>query len=195
MMKRIFLSFLLVAAATQLASAQVSPVASERSSTEVALEYNYVHSNAPPAQCDCFSMNGGSFSVAQPFRSGHIAGVFDAAVAHSSGIDGLNLTLYSFTSGVRYRPLLHPRWNPFGQVLVGVAHGSGSLLEGNTPASSDATLNFASVIGGGLDYRLRNRWFLRVVDAEYYLTTFSNGVNDRQNNLRVGTGIAYRFGR
>jgi len=196
-MNRLLLSLFFIAVAPSLAVAQASPANGDRGSTELALEYNYVRANAPPAQCDCFSLNGGSFSIAQPLGSGHLAAVFDAAAVHGSGISssGYDLTLSSFTAGLRYRPLFHPRWNPFGQILIGAANASGTLVEGNTPAASDSTLNFASVVGGGLDYRLPGRWSLRVIEGDYLLTRSSNRVNDHQDNLRLGAGIVYRFGK
>jgi len=196
-MTRLLLSLFFIAITSPLAVAQVSPANNDHGSAEVALEYSYVRSNAPPSQCDCFSLNGGGISIAQPLGSGHVAAVFDASVVHGGGVSSGNydLTLSSFTAGVRFRPVLHPRWNPFGQILIGVANASGSLVEGNTPAANDSPLNLASVVGGGLDYRLRGRWSLRLIDADYYLTRSSNGVNDHQNNLRLGAGIVYRFAR
>ena len=196
-MTRLLLSFLFIAIVSPSAVAQVSAAESDRRSPELALEYNYVRANAPPAQCDCFSLNGGSVSLAQPLAASHLSAVVDAAVVHGSGISsgGYDLTLFSFVSGVRYRPMFRPRWNPFGQVLVGVANASGTLVEGNTPAANDSTLNFASLVGGGLDYRLRGRWSLRLIDADYLLTRSSNRINDHQNNLRLGAGIVLRFGK
>jgi len=196
-MKRLSIFLILLAIAPSFATAQVPASNGGGHATEIAAEYNYVRSNAPPGDCDCFSLDGGSVSIAQPLGSGHLAAAFDASVTHGSGISasGYDLTLSSFTVGARYRPWLHARWNPFGQVLVGVAHASGTLVEGDTPAANDSSLTFASVIGGGLDYRVNRHWSLRVVDADYLLTTYSNGVNDHQNNLRIGAGIAYRFGK
>jgi peptidoglycan-associated lipoprotein len=193
-MKRLFLILIFAAIAPSFAVAQVSPASNDHHAPEVALEYSYVRSNAPPRECDCFSQNGGAISIAQPFGSGRLAGVFDAGVVHGS-IEGYDLTLSSFTGGLRYRPLLRPRWNPFGQVLVGVAHASGSLVEGRTAAAYDSPLTFTSVIGGGIDYRMRGHWSVRAVEADYFLTTYSNGDNNHQNNLRLSTGIAYRFGK
>jgi outer membrane immunogenic protein len=196
-MNRLSFFLVFIAMAPSLTVAQVSPANSDRRLPELALEYNYVRSNAPPAECDCFSLNGGSLSITQPLGSGHLAAVFDAAVAHGSGISSshYDLTLTSITSGLRFSPFLQPRWNPFGQVLIGVANASGTLVEGNTPAASDSTLNFASIVGGGLDYRLRGRWSVRLIDADYLLTRSSNRVNDHQNNLRLSAGIVYRFGK
>jgi outer membrane immunogenic protein len=196
-MNRLSFFLVFIAMAPSLAVAQVRTANGDRLSPELALEYNFVRSNAPPAECDCFSLNGGSLSIAQPLGSGHLAAAVDAAVVHDSGISSskYDLTLFSFTAGLRYRPVLRPRWNPFGQILIGVANASGTLVEGDTPAASDSPLNFASVVGGGLDYRLHGRWSVRLIDADYLLTRSSNRVNDHQNNLRLSAGIAYRFGK
>jgi outer membrane immunogenic protein len=195
------LATLALAALCPWAQAQVDPAAENHSSPEIALQYTYVRSNAPPGDCDCFSLNGGSASIAKPFGSGHLAAVFDATVVHGtyttkgSPAESYELTLTAITAGARYRPLPRSKWSPFGQILIGVANASGSLVEGDTPAAKDSTLNFASQVGGGVDYRLSRRFSVRIAEADYFLTTSSNGVNDHQNNLRLSTGIAYRFGR
>jgi peptidoglycan-associated lipoprotein len=164
--------------------------------TELAGGYTYVRPNAPPGQCDCFSMNGASISIAQPVTSPNFALIFDATVVHGSGIGTgrYDLTLSTFTVGIRYRPLPYSRWSPYSQILLGAAHATGSLVEGDTPAAHDASLVFASTIGGGLDFWLNSRWSLRVFEADYLLTTYSNRVNDHQNSLRLSVGAAYHFG-
>ena len=196
------LALLFFAASTQaFSAAQAQSVPYSDRQTEVAAEYSYLRSNAPPGGCGCFSLNGGSISIAQPVRSGHFAFVVDATIDHGSQIasgstaGGYDLTLAAFTGGVRYRPKPHARWNPFAEVLVGGAHVTGSLVQGPTPAASDPALVFASNIGGGLDRRLSYHWSVRLIEADYLLTTSTNSVNDHQNNLRISVGATYRFGR
>ena len=63
------------------------------------------------------------------------------------------------------------------------------LLEG------DRSVAFAAAAGGGLDYNVRRRVSLRLIQGEYFVTTFPNGVNDHQNNFRVSAGIAVRIGK
>jgi len=195
-MKQIIALLFAVACAPALCLADAANLTDGPLHAEFAAGYTYVRANAPPGQCDCFSMNGASVSVAQPLSSPKFAFVFDAMIAHASNISAgrYDLTLSTFTAGIRYRPIPGSQWSPFGQVLLGAAHATGSLVSGDTPAASDSSLKFASTIGGGVDYWLNNRWSLRVLEADYLLTTYSNRTNNHQNNLRVSIGAAYHFG-
>jgi peptidoglycan-associated lipoprotein len=164
--------------------------------TEFALDYTFVRSNAPPSECGCFPMNGATVSIAQPLGSHQYSAVFDATIEHASGISAGNygLTLSVFTLGLRYRPWPESPWSPFGEVLLGASHASGSLVEGDTPAAQDGSLRFASNIGGGIDYWLSPQWSIRVLEADYLLTTYDNRTDNRQNNLRLSVGAAFHFG-
>jgi hypothetical protein len=48
--------------------------------------------------------------------------------------------------------------------------------------------------GGGFDLPLSRHLILRPIQAEYLMTRLPNGVNDRQNNILITTGVAVRFG-
>lgn len=155
---------------------------------EVAIAYNYVHSNAPAGGCGCFSLNGGSATVAFPLHRAGLSLVGDISATHAGSISSTaqDLTLTTFTAGIRYSlPPMHTRLRPFAEVLVGGAHGSGSLV------SSGAS--FASLLGGGVDLRATHRFSLRLVEADYLVTTFDNGSNNHQNNLRIATGVVLHF--
>jgi len=163
---------------------------------ELALSYDYLRSNAPPGGCTCFGLNGGSATFAWRVRPGGFAAVADVSVSHASNIssNGYDLTLGTYTAGARYTPKVgNFPLQPFGQLLVGVAHASGSLVEGRTPAVSDANAAFATNIGGGLDLHAGRHFSFRVLEADYVLTTFANGSNDHQNNLRLNAGLVLHF--
>jgi outer membrane immunogenic protein len=191
-----FLFLITLGVVPVLSQTQASAIPSANQ-TEISGEYTYTHSNAPPAECGCFPLNGGSASIAQPYGSGYFALVFDTTVVHTSGISSgkYNLTLSVFTAGFRLRPTPGARWKPFGEVLIGVEHAGGSLVRGDTPAASDGGAVFAMNAGGGLDRRLSRHLSLRVIEADYLMTTSSNRANNVQNNLRIGSGLIYRFGR
>ena len=50
------------------------------------------------------------------------------------------------------------------------------------------------IAGGGLDIAITRHFAVRALEADYYRTQFSNGLNDRQNNLRLSAGVIFRFG-
>lgn len=190
------------------AFAQVAQEPTSRSSAaadkplpaEVAVEYTYEHSNAPPASCTCFNLNGGSATFAWNLKPDKLSGSFalvgDVTSAYAGGIStaGLNLTLSTFTAGVRYLPRLGKLpLHPWGQVLVGVAHASGTLAQAPNPGAANASAAFASMIGGGADLRLNQRFSYRLAEAEYMVTTFDNGSNNHQNNLKISTGVVFHF--
>jgi outer membrane protein OmpA-like peptidoglycan-associated protein/opacity protein-like surface antigen len=103
------------------------------------------------------------------------------------------------TSGGITTYLFGPRLNlrrfdyfvPFGEFLVGGAHGD-SHLTGDKNQSS-----FAMAIGGGVDVALTRNIAWRFAQIDYLLTNFSGptlGEMSRQNNMRLGTGIVVRWG-
>jgi outer membrane immunogenic protein len=167
----------------------VAPQAQAQSAAkfEVGADYNYVRSNAPPGGCTCFSLNGGDVSFAYHFDSA-FAAVAEISSVHAGNISGsgADLTLTSYLFGPRYHWHNHTKFTPFAQVLLGGAHA------GNSLGGADADV-FAAKIGGGLDYALTHRFSLRPIEANYYLTHFSNGVNDHQNNLQLGAGVVFHF--
>jgi peptidoglycan-associated lipoprotein len=201
--KRTFVLLLTVAAATAAQAVAQTPVAKPANASvsqyraELALGYSYLHSNAPPGGCGCFNMNGGSATFAWPLKSGMFALAGDVTIAQAGAVStsGDNLTLSTFTAGGRYLPRLsHSSLQPFGQVLAGMAHSSGTLVQGSNPGAANAGAAFAADFGGGLDLHTTPRFSLRLFEADYLLTTFDNGTNNHQNNLRVSAGVVMHFG-
>jgi len=187
------------AAAMAQATAQSGPVAAKPAAhPELSLTYTYIRSNAPPAGCGCFSLQGGAGSLAWPVRAGRfslVGSVTDTSARNIPGYsEGLNLSF--FAAGIRYRPgTERSAWHPFGQAIIGVAHTSGALVQAEYSAATNARAALASSIGGGLDIRLSRSFSLRLIEAEYLLTTFDNSTNDRQNSLDLSAGIVFRLGR
>lgn len=189
---------LAIAAVSQgprVAGAQAAEASKDAPRPELALGYSYVRSNAPPGGCTCFNQNGGSAEFAWPIGSGQFALVGDVTVTTAGGIaSGYGLTMGTYTAGMRYVPKIgRSALQPFGQVLVGLGHSSGTLVNGPDTNVGNATAAFASIIGGGVDWRLNGRWSIRLAEADYMLTTFDNGGNNHQNNLRINTGVVVRF--
>jgi peptidoglycan-associated lipoprotein len=190
----------LVAQGAQQPEAKSGATADKQLPAEVAIEYSYEHSNAPPASCTCFNLNGGSATFSWTLKPGTVPGNFalvgDITSAHADGIgaSSLDLTLSTFTAGVRYLPPTGKSpLQPFGQVLLGVAHAGGRLAQPPNPGAANAGAAFAANLGGGVDLRLNQRFSYRLAEAEYLVTTFDNGSNNHQNNLKISTGIVIHF--
>src|ERR1700748_1843278 len=77
---------------------------------EVGANYNYFHANAPPGQCGCFSMNGGSATFLVNITP-KWSGVADVAVAHAGEVNGTaqNILIINYFFGGRYTYRNHSR--------------------------------------------------------------------------------------
>jgi peptidoglycan-associated lipoprotein len=164
--------------------------------SDLALDYSYLRSNAPPGGCTCFNLNGASVNIAFPAVPGKFAFVADLTIENTGKVStsAYSLTLGTFTVGARYLPKMHHSpFQPFGQIMAGAAHAGGSLTLPPNPLAQNASLAFAASIGGGLDVHLNRRFGLRLAQADYYPTTFDNGSNNHQNNFRLSAGAVIHF--
>lgn len=134
-----------------------------------------------------FNFNGGSGSIA--FNPSHWWGlVADAGVYHN-GDFGVSTTLTTYLGGPKFAYHGKGRITPYAQALFGAAHVNESFI--GITASENA---FALAVGGGIDIRVTHHFAFRAAQAEYLMTKFTDGANNRQNNVRVSTGIVYRWG-
>lgn len=77
---------------------------------------------------------------------------------------------------------------PFAQVLFGGVWAADGVTLGRVAA-------FGMTAGGGIDIRFSRYFAVRPLQAEYFVTKFPDGANDRQNNFRFGAGIVLRLGK
>jgi outer membrane immunogenic protein len=156
---------------------------------EVGANYNYFHANAPPGQCGCFSLNGGSGTILMNVTPVWSA-VADIAVAHANNVDNTsqNITIVNYLFGARYTRRNSSRFVPYGEALFGGA---------KEDVNFQFTINrnsFGLAVGGGVSTRLKRRLGLTIAQIDYVYTQIPNAKNDRQNNVRISTGIVYNFG-
>jgi outer membrane protein OmpA-like peptidoglycan-associated protein len=109
----------------------------------------------------------------------------------TTGSESQDLTLLTFTAGpqVSHR---FGRFRPYGEILVGGAHGSDSYFPSKTSVSTTAS-SFAFSTGGGLDIKLTDRVSIRAVDAQFLRTSFNNANSNEQNQLMIGAGVVFKF--
>jgi outer membrane immunogenic protein len=179
-----------------LAGASASWAQQDTYSGDAAAAYHWVRTNAGPGECGCFGTNGGGVSGSWNFH-GPWSAVVDISAETTSGAPPVNnsLTLVSYLAGARYK--IPQPWfegnhkpSPFAQIILGAAHAGGGEA-----GVADGSYRFATRIGGGIDVPLNSHFAVRVVQIDYYLTTFANATNDHQNNLLVGAGIVYHWSR
>ena len=175
--------------------------AQESSRLSVFGGYSYLRANpSDSSNVGGFSMNGGNFSAAYNV-TGWLSGVADIGGYHASrplncaalGCTGTgdfkgNTWTYLFGPRVTFRHF--GRVTPYAQVLFGVAHTTPSVFLTNNQT------DFAMAVGGGVDYHLSHHWSIRPLQLEYLQTRFKEFDvvgGDSQNNLRLSTGVVFRF--
>jgi hypothetical protein len=161
-------------------------------SVEVALNYEAVRSNTVPAQD--FWMHGAGVQVSGQFTR-HWSVAEDFSGVHISLMPGTDtgLDLLNLVFGPRYTFILpQSRIRIYGEAMGGVAFGLNSRFP-NTLGSTDSATGSALLLGGGADYRISKKYYWRAVDASWIRTTLPNGSSTVQNNMRLGSGVVFRF--
>jgi outer membrane immunogenic protein len=156
---------------------------------EFGANYNYFHANAPPGQCGCFMLNGGSGTAVYNITS-KWAGVADLTVGHANNVNntGQNVTIFDYLFGPRYTRRMSSRYVPYGQVMLG-----GAMEDVNFEFTINRN-SFAVLAGGGVTTQLKHRFGLTLGEVDWIYTRIPNAVNNRQNDLRITTGFTYHFG-
>jgi len=160
---------------------------------DIAAGYHLIDANAPPADCGCFTANGG-FVGAQFNLSSRLGFAGEVGTVHASRISllGQNLMLTTFLAGPRISVPFR-RITPFGEFMLGGAHAGDSYFPNSSSGTSSAS-TFAYSAGGGLDYNMSDRLAIRLFDASFLHTSFPNGANGSQRQLQINAGVVMHFG-
>ncbi|HSC44353.1 MAG TPA: porin family protein [Candidatus Acidoferrum sp.] len=161
--------------------------AQEARGFEVSGNYQYVRFN-PGSGSDGINCQGGSGSagayltsrlgVIGEFGGCKVTGLPSGATAHE----------LDYLFGPRFYFPAHGRVFPYVQALF----GGERFTAGLSGLGSSSTNAFAMTAGGGADITLSRRLSFRAIQVEYLYTHFGG---ESQNNLRLQTGLVYRFGR
>ena len=109
--------------------------------------------------------------------------------ATSSGNGALAGGVFTYLLGPRVN-FRRGKVTPFVQTLFGGVRTTDGIAQ-----STGTENNFAMTAGGGIDFKVSKHVSVRPVQVEYFMTKIPDGLNNRQDNLRVGAGIALRLGR
>jgi len=180
-MRKLFILFGFALFATSIAQAQ------ETRGMEVSGHYQYVRiypgSGSPSANCQGA---GGTFAANLNRWVGVVGDVgFCKVTGQPTGFSAHNI---NYLFGPRFSYRNYGRVTPYAQVLFGGETLSASV-SGLGSASSNA---FAMTFGGGADFQVSRHLAFRAIQVEYFYTHFSGA---KQNNLRIQSGLVYRFGK
>jgi len=161
-----------------------SAAAQDYPKAEVFGGYSYLHVSEFG---NGFNFNGGSGSIA--VNPNNWFGIVGDIGAYHNGDFGVSTTAVSYLFGPRFSYRKNEKVTPFFHVLFGGAHISASFS--GISGSDNA---FAWALGGGADVKVHPHVAIRLIQAEYLMTKFADGDNDRQNNVRISAGIVFRWG-
>jgi hypothetical protein len=157
---------------------------------ETSVGYTFLHANAPPGQCGCFSANGGYGSVVVNMPRG-LGIVADLSAIHANNIAGTtqSITVFNYLFGPRYSfRTVSRRFLPYAQVLGG---GSQEL---SSYAAVQNVKGAALSIGGGVSTTLSPHFSWTILGADWVHSWIPNAQNNLQNDLRISSGITFRLG-
>jgi opacity protein-like surface antigen len=169
---------------------------------EVGAGYSYVRANVNTTVTTTgggtdpsvgLNFNGGSGEAA--FNINHWLGVVGEIGGYSTDstptVNGapfhVNTNVISYLFGPRVSFRQFGRITPFFDALFGGARLADSFV------TTGSDTEFAMAAGGGLDLKMSPHIYLRPLQAEYFMTTFKDLNNNRQNNFRYSAGIVLKF--
>jgi hypothetical protein len=173
--------------------------AKAQSRLDIFAGYSYMRSNVVVSG-PSFNLNGGSASLAYNFND-WIGVAGDIGFYHQGRVtgSGLSLSLASYQIGPRLSYRKNEHLVPFTQLLFGAGRAGGTLYTnslGTDLAPLGTNNSFLLTAGGGVDWKVNHTIAVRLVQAEYVYSQFLNGIghDNRQNSVRLSTGIVFSFG-
>lgn len=196
-----FLMSALLTGAVSAASAQsvaltndLGPTVSKSHPIALSVNYTAMIGNAPPGTCGCFLLNGGSSEeLFHLWRN--VAAVAQVTGSRTDNVpqSQQGLSLITYMAGPRYSFSMARRLTIYGQVVVGGVHGFDSYFPSSDVLSTGAANSLAFAPGGGIEIGIRDWLSVRAVEAEFLVTHLPNDLNDHQHNLRMSSGVVFRF--
>lgn len=136
----------------------------------------------------------------------NFSGLFGIVIDAAGGYGNIDYSVSSpgLSGAVGIRTRLHtimigPQFNFRGEEIVFFARAMGGLARIDQTADfvglkiKNNETAFAGGAGLGLDYRLSGPVWLRIIQGDYIITRFKEGISDKNQSLiRVSTGLVFR---
>jgi len=147
-------------------------------------------------------MNGWNFSLAGNVNN-NLGIVADSSGHYSTessetilGNAESKLRFHSFLAGPRVTERRYKWISPFAHILVGFTRVNAKLTLSGNPATAGTTQDdvsgFATALGGGIDITNDDRFFIRLIQADYFLIRADRF---KHEGARISAGLLLRFGR
>lgn len=176
-------------------------MAQENPKAEVFGGYSYLRTSEGGVDLNSNGASGSfSFNPSAPLGLVADFGYYHASPNVSSLIvvlpisTDVSVNTFSYLFGPKLAIRSHEKVTPFVQALFGGAHQK-TTVKVSGISVSDSESAFAMALGGGIDVKATTNVAIRLVQAEYVLTKFTDGDNNRQNSLRISAGVVFRFGQ
>ena len=148
-----------------------------------------------------FQVSGTGYLTKRFGVTADFSGHFKTRTDFFGGATGQSkLSLYNITGGPQFRFNSTGRFTPFAQALAGVARRNFTeTIDSISTSYVDNTTNFALNLGGGIDYKLSDRFAWRLIQFNYNpIFLRSRTVNllalpgHTLNGFRFSTGIVIK---
>jgi outer membrane protein OmpA-like peptidoglycan-associated protein len=174
------------------------PIPPPTPAVDLFVGYSYVRFNTNAGTSENFSWHGVTGALA-----GNINRWF-SLVGDFGGYrlkdlpPGVTASAYTYLFGPQFSHR-GERWTPFVHALFGAARLADvqvtTLPNGSSFFNRSFSQNaFATALGGGIDLNLNRHVGFRLAQIEYLMTHFTDGNDNRQNNIRASTGLVLHFG-
>jgi len=110
-------------------------------------------------------------------------------------------SLYNAVGGIQVKDNSNSgRFKPFAHAMVGVGHArtefgsstctstGGACADVVLPTGKFSDTGFSAVVGGGVDFRVNNRFQIRAIQVDYNPVRIGDTTT---NNIRLGAGIVF----
>lgn len=189
-------------------------------SVEVTGDYSYFRFNPTLGGLQSRNLNGGGFDASflfhgmfgvkadlQFYGTTSVTGTFPTIVTPNGTIPAGTYSSSGTLKTYLFGPIIKghmKHFEPFGEVLFGVAHtniyanlfNTFSAAPGSTFHVSGNQNPFSLAAGGGIDVPVTHVIAIRVAELDYVLTRLTNPITstNNQNHFRYLAGVQFRFG-
>jgi hypothetical protein len=131
-------------------------------------------------------INGNGFDFAVTGNANKWFGVTGDIGSAYATVDGVSTSTYTYTFGPKFSFRSNERYTPFAHFLIGGFH-SGAGYQG----ASASVNGFATLIGGGVDFKIAPRIAVRMPQFDWFLAHADGSTSSK--NVRLSFGVVVGF--